>query len=354
MTPFDFSTLRTNHAAGETGHATMHNDERRALKELGRHDRYAVYADDYDSVQAALAAAATRKIPVVRLNPESTYDLSATLTIPANVTLDGGGIAMGELNRAMLRATSALDPMIELGNYSRVVGCRVNGNANAVTGVLVRANFNLIEANWIQGLVTGGAAVKAGGALYTRMVHNAVSNCAGFGLDALDSYSAAPEDTYYGINHGHSEQNVWGGRAGGIRIEGLLMSIADDFEFALDGEAVVTVGGATATQLNMLTPYFEMEKGTAETLIGFVVNGSGYLYVQGGQFYGDNSADSILIDSRTAYGLNVSGIFASRWGTGYAGALANGSGLFVAGNRFSTVTTPSTLSNLPENRVFIA
>lgn len=308
----------------------------------------ALHADDYDSIQAALDDAALRKLPTVYLNPASTYDLSTTLSIPDGVTLDGGGRFLGAANRATLRATTALDPVVELGNYSRIVGCRLDGNGRAVTGVLVQRNFNVIDANWIQGLIAGGAAIKAGGALYTRLTQNAVSNCAGYGLDALNTYSLNPQATYYGINHGYSEENVWGARMGGIRIEGLLHSNTDDFELTLDGEAVVTVGGAVQSQVKFTQPYLELTAGSTEALTAFLVKGSARVDIQGGQAYGQSKdlASSVFLRSQTAYGLNVQGVVINRWQKGFTGTVANNAQMFVAGNTFINVGTKSDLSNL--------
>jgi hypothetical protein len=366
----DIPTLRENLAKGEDGHPELHNNTHRALKQLyadietlqqrvsqlelpplppaDPERRYALYTDDYDSIQAALLDAALRKLPTVYLNPAGIYDIDATLIIPPDVTLDGGGRGLGALNRAVLRAATALDPIIDLSNYSRIVGCRIDGAYKAVNGVLVQRNFNVIEANWFHRLVVGGAAVKAGGALYTRLIHNAVSDCAGYGLDALDIYSFDPQATYYGINHGYSEQNIWGARMGGIRMDGLLHSNTDDFEIQLDGEAAVTVGGSVSASLKMTQPYFELTAGSTEALTAISMKGSSRLDVQGGQAHGQSKdlVNSAFLRSQTAYGLNVQGVVVNRWQKCFTGTVANNAQIFVAGNAFINVGTKSDLSGL--------
>lgn len=336
--------------AGDPGHPQLHIDERREINNLIRHDEYAIYADDYDSIQAALDAASARNIPVVYLNPASAYDVDSTLTIPQGVTLDGGAVSGGS-GGAELRATAGLDPMIALdGWYAGVRGCNFNANYQAVVGILIdTVHYSLIERNWFQRFVAGGAAIKAGGALYTTLRRNIVSNCAGYGLDALNAYSSVPEATYYGINHGLSEQNVWGAKMGGMRVEGLLTSICDDFELRLDGEAAVVVGGTTSTTLNMQTPYFELSLGNAAALIGIKQYGSTRIHINGGQIFGESidSPGSVAILSQTGYGMTVIGMVFARWETALKGAVATAMPLLVGGNYFTNCNTISdmTISN---------
>lgn len=317
---------------------------------LALHRRYnaAIYADDYDSIQAALDAASARNIPVVYLNPASAYDVDSTLTIPQGVTLDGGAVSGGS-GGAELRATAALDPMITLGGwYTGVRGCTLNGNYQASVGVMIPGvHSTLLEHNYIKNFPDpAGAAVRAGGALYSTFRRNIVSNCAGYGLDALNAYSSDPEATYYGINHGLSEQNVWGAKMGGMRVEGLLTSICDDFELRLDGEAAVVVGGTVSTTLNMQTPYFELSLGNAAALIGIKQNGSSRIHINGGQIFGESidSPGSVAILSQTGYGMTVIGMVFARWETALKGAVATAMPLLVGGNYFTNCGTISDLS----------
>jgi hypothetical protein len=333
MTPFDFSTLRTNHAAGETGHAAMHNDERRALKELGRHDRYAVYADDYASIQAALDAANTLKRTRVLLEPGKSYTITETITVPAGVTLDGGGSSYGGAGGAVLRAGAALDPMVRLSGRSGVRGCIFNGNNKqaaggvfipSVTGCVVESNlFTLFNVY----------AIRMGGALYVTLRHNAANNIDGWGVDAAAAH-IEDEGAYYGVNVCLSECNDWKGGIGAVRFDGIITSIRDTFEMATSGEPVVLVGTQYQSQLTMYSPYMELTQG-AGPIRAIKVAGSTRASIYGGQFFGRvEDTEAVFLDFSGGTQLVVNGCIISRFATVFDGYCTTFSHVSIHGNDY--------------------
>jgi hypothetical protein len=281
-----------------------------------RHNQ-AVYADDYDSLQDAVDDAAARKLTTVHLNPASTYDLNQTLVLPANVRLHGDGA--GFRSGAKLRATAALEPMVELGDSSALVGCFLDGNNKAHVGArLIGTRFNTLEGNTFANFPDpDGAAVRAGGALYTRLTGNFCSAVAGYGLDARKDY--APGIGYYGINVGASTMNIWGT----LRLEGILTSVSDSFETVVNRAApVVDVGGTVQSKLSLIEPYFELKRGT-HSITAIKVNYSAKLNVSGGEAYcNDIYTDSTFLHFDRGTSMHIAGITVGRFHTLFAGRCA--------------------------------
>lgn len=320
-----FDNLSDSVNAHRTDHLALH-----------RAYNFAAFADDYDSVQAALDAASSSGRRRVYLNPVSTYDINTTLIIPTTVTLEGGG--------ATLRASGPMEYMVRLnGNRAALQGVTLNGNNQAVSGLqLDSVHFCRIEDNgFLLFNDPTGAAIRAGGALYSTITRNAIYNIAGFGLDALNAYSSS--ESYYGINHGVSQQNIWGARMGGIRLEGMLTSIADDFEVSLDGKAAVEVG-PIQTWLHLYSPYFEMRRGKAEKLVAVHIKGSARASITNGQLFGDGGDGSIAVNCNVAYGVAAQGCLFSRWDVAFGGSVAFNMPVMIGGNYFGVVNTPNALN----------
>lgn len=312
----------------------------------------AVNADDYNSIPLALAAAVSLNKPIVYLTPAKIYTINAAFTIPQGVTLDGGGRGVGGYNGAIIKAGVVMDYMVQLAQYSQLTGCRIHANnGNATNGLLIQSNFPSVTNCYFESFTNAsGAVFKCGGSLYPRFEHNVIANAAGWALDALNSYSPTPLATYYGINHGESRGNVWGGRKG-VRVEGLWSSYNDDWEIALDGTAALTVGDTIQSQVNLYAPYFEISKGLASALVAIEVKGSARLALWGGEAYGDNSVGSIFCKSATAYGISNVGIALNRFEKGFSGALANNAPVVIGGIQLVDVGAASDLSNLNNAKI---
>lgn len=308
-----------------------------------------IYADDYATIADALSAAASGGIPRVVLNPTGTYTISSTLTVPAEVELDGGGrnatsLAVG-LNqlRAEIRASAALDPMISLGSYSSLSGVWLNGNATAAGAIqavdVVRPK---IEDCLIEDFTDYG--IRCGGVLYPVLRNNVMTQIDGYGLDALQSYGS----DYYGINVGVSENNEYKGLLGHIRLEGILTSLSDDFESTgFDGSYVIEVGASVQSQLTMIGPYFELTADAASPLIAIRLNTSASLTLIGGQAFG-NASDSTdqFINCNNPDMLTVQGCKIQRFAVVYEGTLDSTTDVVIAGNYYSNNTLINGLTGL--------
>lgn len=322
-----------------------HIDDHRVL-----HRRYntAIFADDYDSLQAAVDAGAAQGIPGVLLNPAGHYELTQTLTVPPEVYLDGGGRSITSYAptpriRAEIVTDAALDPMIQLGYFAGITGCLVNGNRVARGAVYCKdVGYNHITDNLIARCVDYG--LKFGGSLFPTIKRNYIYGIEGIGLDALRPYG---DTGYYGINVGLSERNEYGGGTrAAMRVEGILTSIADDFEGACNGEARVQVGaGNVASTLTMYAPYFELTSGNGPAYAIRIGNSSS-LILRDGKAYGDvNDPDAIFLDGGLVDTLVVEGMEISRFATVFACALAWHSNLVIAGNRYADATTINAIRN---------
>jgi hypothetical protein len=323
--------------ASRQGHKDDHAAIHRRLNSF-------VYADDYASIQAALDDCAARKLRMVLLNASKIYDITATLTIPDSVTLDG--------DWAAIRAAATMDVMILPGNYSAVVQCRLNGGgALAANGIsLTRTGQWLINNQFSNFTDPAGAAIKAGGALYCWLERNYVLGAAGYALDARQEYSPYGNATYYGINVLTSTGNAWGGRMG-VRFEGFGQFRGDNWELKLDGNCALQIGGAISTHVVVDGCYFEMTLGKATTLTGVRIMGSARASLQGCQLNGQMGCPGSAIDCATAYGVVMTGNTINRWAAGVGGLLANNAPVLIGGNFYVNTTTPINLKNLENAHV---
>lgn len=325
-------TFKTDWVSGNIRHVAEHNLIGKALNS-------AVYVANYASIQAALDDAASKNIPHVILDPSTLYSISQTLTIPAGIELDGCGYTPSSQKRAEIRASAALNPMIALSNYATVRGCHLNGNSLALTALFGQNTVgNVIENNWIANCTTSG--VKFGGALLATLRRNVTAGIGGFGLDALDSYAADPPSVYYGLNLGISERNSWGGVQGGIRLEGILTSLSDDFEFgSFAGEAAVVLGGTVQSQMILIHPYFEMTAGTASCR-AILAKNSTHLSVYGAQAWGQTAdAGGVFLETDQAYIIHVSGSRIGRFATVFKGPITIATNVSVFGNYYTDYST---------------
>lgn len=300
-----------------------------------------VFADDYDSLQAAVDAAFAAGISRVMLDPTTVYTLSSTLDVPAEVWLDGGGrsatgfgVAASRI-RATIITSQPLDPMIRIGHFGGVIGCHINGNDIAKGAIFLQD----VIYPWITDCLIAECldyGIKAGGALYVTIKRNYTYNISnGWGLDAQRAYG---NTGYYGINVGISEMNEWGGVAGAMRFEGILTSISDDFENgSFDGPGgVIEIGaGGVNSHLIMYSPYFELGEGTSH-VVAVKVNVDGSLRMYNAKAFGDNAdPDDTFIECDDAVTLVVMGCAITRFGTVFKGTFRDEGTVAVVASKYS-------------------
>lgn len=294
-----------------------------------------VYADDYASIQAALDDCAARKLRTVLLNASKTYLITQTLNIPAGITLNG--------DNATIRASAAMDVMIATEQYATVTRCYIHaGGTLATHGVyLSKISERLIDNKFQNFSSPEGAAIKAGGALYTWLERNYVLGAAGYALDALNAYN--PVGNYYGMNVFTSIANAWGGRMG-VRIEGYGQMRGDAYEGRLDGPCALQIGGNVQSQITVDGVYFEMTLGTAAELVAVRIMGSARATIRDCQMYGQTNKPGMAVQCASAYGITMTSCVFNRWATGLGGMMAVKSPVFVAGNTYINTTTPISLN----------
>lgn len=326
-----------------------HRDDHRVMH---RRNNTAVFVDDYNSIQAALNDAEARNLNTVLLNPAGTYPIDTPIDIPPGIMLDGGRRSFGghypfaSNAGAKIIANSAMSEMITLQEYGILLGCFVHGNDIATVGVLLQKDIATVESNLFQHFAdVDGAAIRAGGVVFARIAYNQIGITAGYGLDALNSYSLNPTQTYYGINHGISEFNTFGADKP-LRFEGLMASRNDDFEGVVESEAAAIIGGFDfTTQLDMYSPYFEIRAGASFPLAAVQVNLSAHLNLYGGQIFCQRIADSTAIKSNLAQSLKIIGTRITRVDSGLAGDVANNCAVMIAGIYFSETNIKNALQN---------
>lgn len=318
-----------------------HKDDHRAIH---RRLNGVILADDYDSLQSALNAAASRNLRSVYLNAGRTYDIAATLNVPPGVTIDGDG--------ATIRATTALDAMIATAQYATVTRCRLHaGNGLAAHGIyLSKISERLIDNLYVGFANADGAVLQAGGALYTWLERNYVQGAAGYALDAINAYSPTPQASYYGMNVFTSIGNAWGGRKG-VRIEGFGQSRGDTWELTLDGDCAMQIGGSVQSQIAIDGGYFEMTRGLANELTALRIMGSARATIRDCQMHGQMGEPGRAVHCNTAYGLVMTGCVVNRWATGIGGGVSDGAQVMVGGNAFYNTTTAANVNNLANARV---
>lgn len=306
-----------------------HRDDHAAIH---RRLNSVIYADDYPSIQAALDDCATRKLRTVLLNASKTYLITRTLNIPAGITLDG--------DNAIIRASAAMDVMIATGDYSTLSQCRINaGGTLARNGVYMSHLERLIGNTFENFTDPDGAAIKAGGALYSWLERNYVLGAAGYALDAINAYSPDPPNTYYGMNVFTSIGNAWGGRKG-VRIEGFGQMRGDVYEGRLDGTCALQIGGTTSSHIAIDGLYFEMVLGTAAELVAIRIMSSARATIRDCQMHGKTGTPGMAVHCNTAYGINMTGCVINRWATGVGGVIANKMPVLMGGNFYVNTPTP--------------
>lgn len=329
--------LRDTFDFSDTSQARQaHKDDHRAIH---RRLNGVILADDYDNLQAAFDAAISRNLRSVYLNAQRTYDITTTLNVPAGVTIDGDG--------ATIRATRAMDVMIMTAQYATVTRCRLHaGNGLAAHGIyLSKISERLIDNQYVGFANADGAAIQAGGALYTWLERNYVQGAAGYALDALNAYSPTPQASYYGMNVFTSIGNAWGGRKG-VRIEGFGQSRGDAWELTLDGECAMQVGGSIQSQIAIDGGYFEMTRGQANELTALRIMGSARATIRDCQMHGQMGQPGRAVHCNTAYGIVMTGCSVNRWATGIEGLVSDGAQVMVGGNAFYNTTTAANVNNL--------
>ena len=310
--------------------------------------QYVLFADNYASIQDALNTAKTNGIPRVILDPTKTYSISSTLTIPDEICLDGGGYNRTSLAggltqpRAKISASAVLNPMISMGAYTRLEGLWIDGNNNAVCGVQcideVRPH---IENCFIDDFSLYG--VQFSGVLFATLRNNYIYNVSGYALDTLQTLGSA----YYGVNVGVSEGNEYKGDLGAIRLEGILTSISDDFEFSTDftGSHIIEVGNSVQSQLTMISPYFELTPtGSYNTIY---LHTSASLSIVGGQAFGNvNNNNDVFVYCNSPDIVNISGSKFHRYSVVYEGTLGATSDVNIMGNFYENNTLINGLTGL--------
>lgn len=330
---FDFATDEEARQAHKDDHLLIH-----------RRFNSVVFANEYASVQAALDAASAGGLHTVLLDAAETYDITAPLSVPTGVTLDGDG--------ALIRAATAMDTMIVMASYATITRCRIGGgNGLATNGVyLSHISERLVDNRFVNFANADGAVIKAGGALYSWLERNYVLGAAGYALDALNIYSPTPGATYYGMNVFTAMGNAWGGRKG-VRIEGFGQSRGDTWELALDGGCALQVGANIQSHLSIDGAYFELTRGLATELIAVRIMGSARVSLNACQIYGALGETGMALHCNTAYGIGMTNCVVNRWQTGIGGIIANNGQVMVGGNQFLNTDTPEALSNLANAKV---
>lgn len=314
-----------------------------------RCNRYVIYADDEPSIQAALDKAAQYGVPRVLLNPGGVYEISETLTIPAETELDGGGRGLtsnaptSPQHRAKLLAVDALDPMIRLSHFASVRGCKIDGNMQAVGAVYAQdVIYTKVFDNLICRVTDYG--LRYGGCVFATIKSNTFNQIGGYGLDALKAHGATG---YYGINVGISERNEYKGDKGLMRLEGILTSVSDDFETAARPNPIITVGGAAQSQLVMYAPYFEISKSAQHTIRAIRVTADSHLTLSGGQAYGHVAdPNAIFLEAQQAAHLNITGTIIRRFATVFSGTVRATASVHIAGLRMTDYSVVNGFTNL--------
>lgn len=301
----------------------------------------AIYADDEPDIQTALNKAQQYKRSRVVFTPGKTYQISQALVVPVEVTLDGGGYGFTSLapyathNRARLLAAEQLDEMIKLSHFSGVRGCWLDGAGQATGGIFGQDTFyNAIEDNFFTRFTSYG--LKFGGCLFSTIKRNGFSLIAGYALDALRSYG---NTGYYGINVGVSELNNYQGAVGAIRLEGILTSISDDFEAICNGGPIIQVAGTVQSNLDLISPYFELKPGVGEMIAIDVLN-SGSVSVQNCRAYGSTEEQGAIFMRVTApHRISVTNSIIARFATVFMGTMTSSSDVSIFGNRYENYST---------------
>lgn len=324
-----------------------HKDDHLALHKA---HNLIIYADDEPDIATALLKAEQFGIPRVILNPTGMYEISETLVIPPEIELDGSGRGLTSnapisvQNRAEIIATTSLDPMIRLSNFSSVCGCKINGDMVAIGAIYAKDTiYNNIFDNLVCRVLDYG--LKFGGCLFTSIKSNSFNQIGGYSLDALRAYG---DTGYYGINVGISERNEWKGNKGHVRFEGILTSVSDDFEgFGVDG-ALVTIGGTVQSQLVMYHPYFEIKTG-AFPIKAIRLNLDSHLSVHNAQAIGDaNDPLAVFVECDKATQLSVTDSIVKRFGTVFSGTFRPTASVHIAGNIYANYQTLNGFSNLAD------
>lgn len=304
-----------------------------------RSDKSYLHADWYaDDIQAALDAAETAKIPVVRLNPTKTYNITTTINIPAEIMLDGGGRnntsrgATAVNNIAKIQATSDITgAMVSLSDFSGIQGCWIDGNGQTVdraidavnaSGIVIRPR---IVDNFIDDVTDG---IRLGGATYYYIARNGFYMISGIGLDALASYSGV----LYGMNVGITELNEFKGDTGHVRFEGIWTSISDDFEGA-PTTANIENGSGVSSYATLIEPYSESSR------IFYKSSGTVSLRIVGGYISGTGLAGSNCFNFDTPPArVRINGGFYTKYETMFAGTIPTGGFVVDKSTTFSNYT----------------
>lgn len=306
-----------------------------------RSDASYLHTDWYDDdIAATIIAAQAGGVPVVRLNPEKTYPISATLTIPPEIMLDGGtanntsqGItAVRRL--AKIYATGDISgPMIKLSDFSGIRGVWLDGNNFAVSvgieaanpaGIVIRPQ--IIQC-FIDDVIDG---IKLGGATYASIKENGFYDIGGIGIDALASYGGV----YYGGNHCFLAENEYKGTTHHLRLEGIFVSNSDDFEGS-PTTATIELAGTNVSQLSLYSPYVEASK-------VFLKNSTAgsFFFMLSAFVDGTSLAGSVFADfAQPLQVFEIRGCKIQQFVTIFTGTVPINSFILPRSNSFQTYTT---------------
>ncbi len=291
-----------------------------------------------DDIQAALDGAASDGIATVKLNPTKTYNIADTINVPAETTLDGGGsnatsagvTAVNHL--AKINATGAMGAMVSLADFAGIQGCWLDGNALATIGIQAVNLAGIviaprIERNFIQYVATG---IKLGGATYASIKNNSMNIISAIGLDALAAYGG----TYYGGNQCHLEMNEYKGTTNHVRLEGIFISFADDFE-GTPTTASIELAGTNVSRLSLYSPYVE----AAKVFLKNSVSGSN-VYIYGGFIDGTSLSGSEFCQfTQPLTVFEMYGASVQQFVTMFTGTIPTGAFRIPRSNAFQTYTT---------------
>lgn len=300
-----------------------HIDDHTSLHKAYNH---AVYVDDYDSVAAAITAAANAGVNRVIFTPGASYDIDATVDVPLGMRLFGGG-SFG-IGGAILNVTAGIDAAVMLATESAVFGVDIDGNNLTNVGFSLTGDRHVLKDNKIRSIGAEGAydgvAVQCNGILYPFFERNQTQTIYGWAIKGL----ATDGPAYYGINVGVSQMNIWAGTAGSMYLEGIFTSFSDDFEMSPHVAVIKT--GNIAGRLKFYSPYFEIQKRDVYPVV-VEINGSGRVLLFGGEAFGDaDEADrGDFVKMNSAYQLHIESMSISRFSNLVGGVSANNARLVV-------------------------
>lgn len=262
--------------------------------------------DDATALQTALDAARTIGADVY-LTTGKVYAIASSINVPTGTQLVGGSGRYRpwtlESNKPGLKALSGIgsNPMLTLAegdddNTTRrshgVRGIEIDGNSQASVGILAQNSVSSeVMGNTFLGFTAGGAAIKAGGALYLYVERNMIVAGDYYSFDAQDSYKGGVAH-YYGVNVGTFSFNIAGGHRG-LRVEGTIDIVGNDFEHRTESGYSIQITSNESNYVNIRDNYWEVQAPTdypsaGHTIIDVGTTGQ-QIVIEANRLYGDNA-----------------------------------------------------------------